>query len=102
MRFLMRNIVGRFGVALVVISLFAAANVGVASAHLQTVDPPGQDEPVHDDVARSRPWARAHCESNAPATTFDANGGVAYVTPQEPLPCDPHENPGGQVNPHSE
>lgn len=68
-----------------------------AQAHSQTVQPPGQDTPVVAGPI-SNPWARAHCESQAPAVVGTASGGVVSFLPVEAL-CYPVANPGGQVHP---
>jgi hypothetical protein len=67
-----------------------------ASAHTQTVTPPGQDPVVSGPIAR--PWIQGHCQSAAPAVAGDASGGVVVFAPQQALPCsDLITNPGGQV-----
>ena len=68
-----------------------------ALGHNQTVTPPGHDEPVVSGPI-SNSWARAHCESNAPAVVSTASGGVVSFTPANAL-CLEQVNPGGQIHP---
>jgi len=87
-------------IAIVIASVCALALslAPAASAHTQTVAPPGLDEPVigpNDPIAR--PWIQGHCRAQAPAVSFEASGGVAGFFPNEPLPCPPVPNPGGQI-----
>jgi hypothetical protein len=65
-------------------------------AHSQTVQPPGKEPVVTGPI--SNPWARAHCESQAPAVVSSASGGVVSFLPVEAL-CYPVANPGGHVHP---
>jgi len=84
--------------AAVVASLSALSLAAGASAHVQTVAPPGQDEPVILNDPIARPWIQGHCQAQAPAVSGEASGGVATFSPTAPLPCDPTIlNPGGQV-----
>lgn len=55
-----------------------------ALAHTQTVQPPGQAPVVAGPI--SNPWARAHCESQAPVVTSTASGGVvSFLSRRSPL-----------------
>lgn len=67
-----------------------------ALAHSQTVQPPGKDPVVTGPISKA--WARAHCESQAPAVVSPASGGVVSFLPVEAI-CYPVANPGGQVHP---
>jgi hypothetical protein len=71
---------------------------GPASAHTQTVTPPGQGDAIHDARPIARPWIQGHCHAQAPAVSGAASGGVVIFSPQEALPCPGTvTNPGGQV-----
>jgi hypothetical protein len=83
--------------AIVIASLCALAVAATASAHTQTVAPPGQDEPVILNDPIARPWIQGHCHAQAPAVSGEASGGVASFSPAGALPCPPVPNPGGQV-----
>lgn len=74
-----------------------AGTVAPALAHTQTVQPPGQEDPVVSGMI-SKPWARAHCQSAAPAVVSSASDGVVTFLPVAAL-CRPVTNPGGQVHP---
>jgi hypothetical protein len=80
-----------------VVGVSAAVSMAVpASAHTQTVTPPGQDPVVSGPIAV--PWVQGHCHAQAPAVTGEASGGVVVFSPQAALPCsDEITNPGGQV-----
>lgn len=88
----------RLGVAAAIVVLTAAAGASGALAHSQTVSPPGQDDPTVTGPI-SKPYAQAHCNSNAPAIVAEASDGVVVFSPPAPLPCPAIENPGGQVHP---
>jgi hypothetical protein len=86
----------RFLIAAVVGGAAAVSMAVPASAHTQTVTPPGQDPVVSGPIAV--PWVQGHCHAQAPAVTGDASGGVVVFSPQAALPCsDEITNPGGQV-----
>jgi hypothetical protein len=98
MRILARRALTRIAAAAAAITLVAVGSVAVASAHSQTVTPPGQDGPtVTGPISKS--WAQAHCNSNAPSVVALASGGVVVFSPAAALPCPPVENPGGQIHP---
>lgn len=67
------------------LALLIAMAVPVA-AHTQTVTPPGQDAPVVTGPI-SRPWAKAHCVSAAPATAGAASNGVVVFNPPFNFGC---------------
>jgi hypothetical protein len=68
-----------------------------ASAHTQTVRPPGQDGAAIVSGPIARPWIQGHCQAAAPMVTFQASGGVVDFFPHGELACDPNiSNPGGQ------
>jgi len=94
---LMRNARRLSAAAAMAVLLAAAAAPGVW-AHSQTVTPRGQDEAVVSGPI-SKPYAQAHCNSNAPAIVAEASKGVVVFSPPEPLACPGIENPGGQVHP---
>lgn len=82
-------------------AVFAATALapGVASAHSQTVQPPGQDSPTVQGPI-SKPWAQAHCNAQAPFAVA-ASGGVVVFLPVGNFTSCPAPNPGGQVHPGS-
>jgi hypothetical protein len=86
-------------IAIVIASVCALALslAPAASAHTQTVAPPGQDEPVILNDPIARPWIQGHCRAQAPAVSGEASGGVASFSPPGALPCPSVLNPGGQV-----
>ena len=67
------------------------------AAHSQTVNPYGNGDGFTKPI--SNPWAQAHCNSAAPATVFEASGGVVRFSPAAALPCPANPNQGGQVHP---
>lgn len=83
--------------AVVIASLCALAVSATASGHVQTVAPPGQDEPVILNDPIAQPWVQGHCYAQAPAMSGEASGGVASFSPAAALPCPPVPNPGGQA-----
>jgi hypothetical protein len=84
--------------AAVTMAFLALAGANAAYAHSQTVTPPSKDTPVVTGPI-SKPYAQAHCNSNAPATVAEASNRVVVFTPAGALPCPPIPNPGGQVHP---
>jgi hypothetical protein len=73
--------------------LLAMSAAGVA-AHTQTVTPSGNGEGFTKGI--SKPWALAHCVSNAPFTTAASSGGVVQFNPPISFTnCDPGVR-GGQ------
>jgi hypothetical protein len=86
-------------IAVVIASVCALALslAPAAPAHTQTVAPPGLDEPVILNDPIAVPWVQGHCKAEAPAVSWEASGGVAGFFPNEPLPCPPVPNPGGQI-----
>jgi hypothetical protein len=94
-----RGAVRRKGIAIVIASVcvFALSLAPAASAHTQTVAPPGLDEPVMFMDPIAVPWVQGHCRAQAPAVSWEASGGVAGFFPNEPLPCPPVPNPGGEI-----
>ena len=84
-------------IAVATACVWALSLASGASAHTQTVAPPGQDEPVIFNDPIARPWIQGHCQSAAPGVAGAASGGVATFSPTQPLPCNPAIlNPGGQ------
>jgi hypothetical protein len=81
-----------------VVAILALAGSHAAYGHSQTVTPPSEEVPVVTGPI-SKPYAQAHCNSNAPATVAEASNGVVVFTPAGALPCPPIPNPGGQVHP---
>jgi hypothetical protein len=94
---LKRNAKGALASALIGAFLVLAGS-NAAYGHSQTVTPPSKDVPVVTGPI-SKPYAQAHCNSNAPATVAEASNGVVVFTPAGALPCPPIPNPGGQVHP---
>jgi len=71
---------------------------GPAAAHTQTVSPPGQDAPIHDERPIARAWVQGHCRAQSPAVAFVASGGVVDFFPRGELTCRQDvTTPGGQV-----
>ena len=62
-----------------------AATVVPATAHSQTVTPPGQDAPVILNDPISNAWAMAHCKSSAPFVTAASSDGVVAFNPPIPF-----------------
>ncbi len=79
-----------------VVGALVLATGAPAFAHSQTVQPPGQDPVVSGLISKA--WARAHCESEAPAVVDSASGGVVTFLPVN-AQCYEVENPGGHVHP---
>lgn len=76
------------------VMLFTASG---ASAHVLTVTPAGQDEPVFKQGI-SRPFAQAHCHAQAPAQATASSGGTVAFNPAGIRACpEDAENPGGQT-----
>lgn len=70
-----------------------------ATAHTQTVDPPGQAGPTVSGPI-SQPWAQAHCSAASPGIVHEASNGVVTFLPAHwPGDCPAVPNPGGQINP---
>jgi hypothetical protein len=80
----------------VLASICALALATGASAHVQTVAPPGQDAPVLLNDPISNPFAQAHCHAEAPTAVLSSDGVVSFL-PLSFGPCPPVPNPGGQV-----
>ena len=91
-----RSIRRAAGSVLAATMLLALGATSVA-AHSQTVNPNGNGDGFTKPI--SNPWAQAHCNSAAPATVFEASGGVVRFSPAAALPCPANPNPGGQVHP---
>ena len=84
-------------IAIATASVWALSLAAGASAHVHTVAPPGQDDPVISNDPIARPWIQGHCKAQAPAVSGEASGGVATFSPTQSLPCNPAIlNPGGQ------
>jgi hypothetical protein len=84
----------------IVIASVCALVLGLApaaSAHTQTVAPPGLDEPVFFMDPIAVPWVQGHCRAQAPAVSWEASGNVAGFFPNTTLPCPEVQNPGGQI-----
>lgn len=85
----------KFILTCLITGLLLSASVAGASAHSLTVDPPGQDPTLEDEMV-SQPFAQAHCEAEAPEKAT-ANSEVITFSPAKALDdCEPGEGqPGG-------
>lgn len=75
----------KFILTTLITGLLLSASIAGASAHQLTVNPPGQDPTLENQVV-STGWAQAHCQAAAPEKAT-ANSDVITFTPDEALPC---------------
>ncbi len=69
----------RISVALTAATMLLALSAAGVAAHTQTVTPNGNGAGFTTGIAK--PWALAHCVSQAPFTAAESSGGVVQFNP---------------------